>query len=181
MMTNNSTSQTLSERDLQPSENISADAATASDFTADATNVVVNIEQYRKARRTRETIRETPDWPGSVIVSVCEFLDLPNGWDTYKGQPLRPETGMFALKILNDVMHTRVPIPQLFPTAQGGIQIEWHQNDLDVELHVAAPYECELWYRIRSTDEEGSAPLTTDFSLLSEWVAKLRRPQAIAG
>ena len=54
---------------------------------------------------------------------------------------------MFVLSVLNDVMRTRTPIPQVVPSAGGGVQLEWHQKGIDLELHIAGPYQCELWFQ----------------------------------
>jgi hypothetical protein len=88
---------------------------------------------------------------------------LPDNWDSYGGRAPKPETGMFALKILNDVMDDRMPIPRIVPIATGGIQIEWHENGFDLELMIAAPDDCELWYENHRT----GASYAVSFPLVS--------------
>jgi hypothetical protein len=81
---------------------------------------------------------------------------------------------MFALQVQSSIMSESIPIPSIVPVSSGGVQFEWHQNDLDIELYVAAPFECEL-----SVDDHNSdAPsivisLKTDLSELSEQVRRL--------
>jgi hypothetical protein len=64
----------------------------------------------------------------------------------YRAPHIGFDTGMFALIVLNDVMRTHTPIPQVVPSGTGGVQLEWHQKGIDLELYIAAPYQCELWF-----------------------------------
>ncbi len=90
------------------------------------------------------------------------------GWDSYGAPRIGWDTGMFALSILNDVMRTRTPIPQVVPSGAGGVQIEWHQKGVDLELHITAPYECELWFQDHRQPMRPpiSVELTDNFSAL---------------
>jgi hypothetical protein len=166
--------QTFYGDDVRVDEHINQDAI-ASDYASE-TAAVVSMEPARRARRVNDLSR----WVGSVLPSIREFLELPKGWDSYQGQPLRHETGMFALQILYDLMSPRLPIPQVVPAPSGGLQFEWHQNDLDIELYVGAPYECEFHYHDHVTGEEDNIALTSDFSPLNRWMARLQEPPRVA-
>ncbi|MBM4018910.1 MAG: hypothetical protein FJ288_11375 [Planctomycetes bacterium] len=41
-----------------------------------------------------------------------------------------------ALNALMMVMESRSPAPTVVPTVEGGVQLEWHQNDIDLEVEV---------------------------------------------
>jgi hypothetical protein len=65
-------------------------------------------------------------------------------------------------------------LPSVVPISSGGVQFEWHQNGLDIELLVAAPYECELFvYDHNSREPPETIALKTDFSVLGEQVKRL--------
>jgi hypothetical protein len=98
---------------------------------------------------------------------------MPMGWDSYTGSPLRWDTGLFALKILNDIMRPKTPMPQVVPSSEGGVQLEWHVKDIDLELHVTAPYECELWFQDHRTGQQISADLSNDLAQLTEPILAL--------
>src|SRR5262245_46683650 len=89
--------------------------------------------------------RGKPAWQEEIVDLLCRFLQLPEDWDTYGGRPLRHDTAMFTLQVLNNIMTPATPVPHIVPIANGGVQVEWHQNSLDIELYVAAPYDCELF------------------------------------
>jgi hypothetical protein len=107
--------------------------------------------------------RRNPPWQNEVV----RLLQLPNGWDSYNGRPLRHDTGMFTLQLLNSVLLPSTSAPYIVPVADGGVQAEWHQNQLDIELYVSAPYACELTVIDHLQNTTETVPLTTNFDRLS--------------
>jgi hypothetical protein len=107
-------------------------------------------------------------WQIEVQSHLLKYVKMEKGWDSYGAPPVGWDTGMFALSILNDVMRTRTPIPQVVPSAAGGVQLEWHQKGIDLELHIAGPYRCELWFQDHQRPDEPtiSIELTDNFSAL---------------
>src|SRR5262249_2651943 len=89
----------------------------------------------------------TPRWEAVVVPALVKFAGLPIGWDSYGAPPPRRDAGLFALEILQSVMRPRTPPPQVIPSSAGGIQLEWHENGIDLELHITAPYQWELWFQ----------------------------------
>ena len=74
---------------------------------------------------------------------------------------------------MNGMMGPAIPSPYLVPVADGGIQIEWHQNRFDIELYIAAPYECELSVHDHISNEIKTFQLTSDFSPLKDALQEL--------
>jgi hypothetical protein len=99
-----------------------------------------------------------------------EFTRYAVGWDSYGAPPLRHDTANFALSVLNSIMKTQTPLPQVAPSSVGGVQLEWHEKGIDLELHFTAPYECDVWFR--DNQDAHTPPLSAklmdgDFSSLS--------------
>jgi hypothetical protein len=88
-----------------------------------------------------------------------EFTQYQVGWDSYNAPPLRHDTAGFALSVLNSIMNTRTPLPQVAPSSVGGVQLEWHEKGIDLELHIIAPYDCEVWFR--DNQDPNSQPMST--------------------
>jgi hypothetical protein len=107
-------------------------------------------------------------WQLEVQNHLLKYVKLQRGWDTYNAQQIGWDTGFFALSILNDFMRPRTPIPQVVPSAAGGVQLEWHQKGVDLELHITGPYQCELWFKDHQTPNQPpiSLELTDDYSAL---------------
>jgi hypothetical protein len=107
-------------------------------------------------------------WQIEVQSRLLQYAKMPKGWDSYGAPPVGWDAGMFALSILSDVMRTRTPIPQVVPSSAGGVQLEWHQKGIDLELHITRPYECEFWFQDHTRPHEPpiSLELTDDYSSL---------------
>jgi hypothetical protein len=118
-------------------------------------------------------LKRSKSWQSEILDTVCRYLRLPQGWDGYSGKPLRHETGMFALEVLNGMLGPSIPNPHIVPVGDGGVQIEWHENQFDIELYIAAPYDCELTVHDVCSGETQVTPLTSDFGPLATAVKNL--------
>jgi hypothetical protein len=112
-------------------------------------------------------LRRTNSWHQDIVDTLCRYLALPPNWDSYGGKPLRHDAGMFTLQVLNSVLGPSIPAPHIVPIPDGGVQVEWHQNQLDIELYIAAPYVCELTVNDLESGETKVFVLTSDFHHLN--------------
>lgn len=164
------TLQNLSDRDLEFED---------SPEVSEAASTVVSLLDARRRKPAsaagivHDTRSRKPAWEKEVVSALCRFLELPEGWDSYGGKPLRHDTGMFALQVLSDVMSESVPSPFVVPVSTGGVQFEWHQNDLDIELYIAAPYDSELSVHDLTSGEREVIRLTADFGALIRHLQRL--------
>ena len=119
----------------------------------------------------------TPDraWQAPILRKICQFLEMPAGWDGYKAPRIGHHTAMFALQILDKFMRPGVPSPNLVPSSVGGIQIEWHEKGIDFEIHVTAPYEAEYYFEDRKTGADYGDEITGDLANLITPFAALSR------
>jgi hypothetical protein len=115
-------------------------------------------------------------WHVEVVQKLLGLTRLGPNWDGYGAPPTKWDAGMFALNVLDQVMSERTPIPQVVPSSTGGVQLEWHERQMDIELHVDAPYACELWVRdLRSGRQDISIEISDDFSELQRAISTLTR------
>lgn len=63
--------------------------------------------------------------------ALVDLAALPPNWDTHGGAPI----GTQELRVA-EIMAT-VP-PRIVPTSRGGIQLEWHTGDWDIEIELVA-------------------------------------------
>jgi hypothetical protein len=129
-------------------------------------------EHYTKgaAQAARD---ERPQWLAPVRNTLLKYTELPQGWDSYSGQPLRSDVLVFALTMLNSVMQAKTPLPHLVPSSEGGLQIEWHEKGIDLEVYIAAPYRCEMWFEDHREGRRVSVELSNDFTALIDPIAKV--------
>lgn len=114
-------------------------------------------------------------WQIEVQNRLLKYAKMQEGWDSYGAPSVGWDTCMFVLNVLNDVMSPRTPVPQVVPSSVGGIQLEWHVKDIDLELHIAAPYQCEVWCQDRRAPAADplALELTDNFSDLLKPIALL--------
>lgn len=77
-------------------------------------------------------------WLPSIAQEVGQLLHdcrSPN-WDSYEAKAARPELAFSGLLLLSLLVDEKTPRPNVAPTNTGGIQIEWHVSDMDLELEV---------------------------------------------
>jgi hypothetical protein len=128
--------------------------------------------QYPTFRRHYEAHPEQK-WQLVVLTKILEYTNFAPDWDGYGSPSLKWDAGLFALAVLNQVMLRRTPIPQVVPAPGGGVQVEWHDRQLDIELHVRGPYDCELWIEDRRSGQTRSEELSSDFSHLQDAIKTL--------
>lgn len=115
-------------------------------------------------------------WQAQVLTRMTQLMALEQNWDSYGAPVIRRETGMFTLEILEKVMQPSTPCPDIVPTSAGGIQVEWHEKGIDLEFHVAAPYECELSFEDNlGVESPVSVELSSNIGALQTAVSVLTR------
>ena len=61
------------------------------------------------------------------------------------------------MTILSLVLDHRTPPPSVVPTWDGGVQVEWHRNGVDLEIEVGPLGEVEYFFKSPNLECEGQA------------------------
>jgi hypothetical protein len=72
----------------------------------------------------------------AVLDRMRSFLDLPEGWDSYGARPVNESTFRTAAQILCVTAIKDVVPPSVVPTSGGGVQLEWHTVNADLEFTI---------------------------------------------
>ncbi len=116
-------------------------------------------------------------WRDSVIKRLSELVALQPGWDGYAGVPVMFENAYFAMEVLAACCRGDDPTPQIVPGTNGDLQIEWHLEKGDIELHILAPNDVHAWHVDENTGFEGEEVLlTNDFIVVVRWIKNLTEP-----
>lgn len=118
-----------------------------------------------------------------VVQSRLEELvdDLRPGWDGYNGRPVSFLNASFALSMLSSICRPDTPAPQIVPGSDGDLQIEWHTDEVDIELAVRGPYVVNAWRWVVGDDPDGeSLELSQDFTEVANWVSEILEHQVAA-
>ncbi|KQW27042.1 hypothetical protein ASE36_18940 [Rhizobium sp. Root274] len=110
-----------------------------------------------------------------------DLIRLDVGWDGYRGQPVSFETANFAVRMLESILPSGAPAPQVIPGISGDVQIEWHTEAGDIELHVRRPNSVHAWRETDATGEDGEeVELTFDFRPIVSWIKQISEATADA-
>jgi hypothetical protein len=113
-------------------------------------------------------------WAKEVTERLNHICALPPGWDGYRGRPTRFDVAQFAISLLRRISQPHTPAPVIIPLSSGGLQIEWHHDEAQIELIIRAPYNVEVWTADPHADPDGQeVHLTTDFTSILPIIHKL--------
>jgi hypothetical protein len=69
-----------------------------------------------------------------AIEGAGSLLVLPFDWDRQGAPPIEPLTIQSALDALSLFMAQTSSLPAWTPTRDGGVQLDWHENGVDLEI-----------------------------------------------
>lgn len=136
-----------------------------------------NVVPILKFAKEANSASDSADiaWQAPALNSICRFLEMDEGWDSYGAKAIGKHTAMFTLEFMQQLMQPETPPPNIVPTSVGGIQLEWNKGNIDLEVHVRAPYEIEFLFSDESTGEDREGQVTDDFQTLSGFFAAISR------
>jgi hypothetical protein len=77
---------------------------------------------------------ELPGWIGPILRAVFRLESLPRNWDSYGAIPVQRRHTEAVLDFLGLVMTDDVELPEVVPLGDGGLQLEWRRDDLEVDF-----------------------------------------------
>ena len=84
-------------------------------------------------------VNRFPSWLLSTVDRIRELVMLPVGWDGHDGRPVDIDLAAFAVQFLLQMLEPDGPAPQIVPLSYGGIQLEWHEQGIDLDVEGDAP------------------------------------------
>lgn len=118
-----------------------------------------------------------PVWLEPVFKKLAELLDLPPNWDSYGAKPVNPETAVYAINLLFDVMNDEMPAPSVVPTNRGGVQLEWHTTRGDLEIEIEAPYKVGAFFEDTPRGESWEENRVIDLGKLQGALTRLAQTE----
>jgi len=80
-----------------------------------------------------------PTWLNATISKLEELLGLASGWDGHDGSAANPDIVNFTIHFLLETLDPAAPAPNIVPLSSGGVQLEWHDHYVDLEIEIEAP------------------------------------------
>lgn len=116
---------------------------------------------------------EGPLWLLEAAVRLETLSRLGPNWDSYGAPPLRHEAVRTAFDLLLALSDSSTPVPQIVPTVLGGIQFEWHQGGIDLEVEVLSQFRIGVFFEDFRTGEIHEEELMADLTPLVGWLRLL--------
>jgi hypothetical protein len=104
----------------------------------------MTFSQFVPSPRVGESIQS---WLAQAVQEVRTLCTLQPGWDSYAAREIRAEAAATAVELLQEAARLGCPRPSIVPMSRGGIQIEWHVRNMNIECTIpgeGAPVE--VWY-----------------------------------
>ncbi len=114
-----------------------------------------------------------PRWYRPAVARLKELLALQAGWDGHGGVPPRPDVARYCVQLMGRVLNPDTPPPQIIPLSHGGLQLEWHLGDVDLEIEVESPGSVSFLFGDRAAGTEIEDELENDLRPLDRFVARL--------
>ncbi len=95
-----------------------------------------------------------PSWVRPTIAAFNEIGSLPDNWDTYGGRAVKVERIEESFSLLRLVMQPNSPAPSVVPLSDGGVQVEWHRKQQDLEIVFPGIEDGLYLYSNRATGDE---------------------------
>ena len=103
--------------------------------------------------------REEPAWFEPVVKSLARLPWDDDNWND-DAKPTQPQAAARLLALLARILDDGTPPPTLVPTWRGGVQAEWHEKG--VYLEIESDPDGALEYYFESDAEEYEGPLTVE-------------------
>jgi hypothetical protein len=117
-----------------------------------------------------------PEWLSMTEEAIESLLTLPENWDSYGARAIESRAVRAAIELLRSIVQLDTPQPVVVPTNQGGIQIEWHTQGIDLEIEITAEREVRILYENPQENAEEEFELGSDLKPLTDLTAKVSHP-----
>ena len=102
---------------------------------------------------------DSPVWFEPTVAAAMFVRRLPENWDHRGARRVSVEVIRRAVSLLATTATYYTPAPDLVPTVNGGLQLEWHRSRMDIELEIRPDLSAELYWRDRLSELEGEEPV----------------------
>lgn len=110
-------------------------------------------------------------WRSVVGESAFRLRELRAGWDGPCSKPISRKVIYNAECLINEALRGSdlAVAPYLVPSGDGGIQIEWHERNGELELSISPYGEIYFWSRSHASGQEFEAEGERALAFFSRW------------
>lgn len=117
-------------------------------------------------------------WIKQTVLELAQLLWLPKDWNSDNPEKISPGAIEKILAILLSILDPDSSPPKVVPTSRGGVQVEWHQNGIDLEIEAFNSNKLEYFFSGPTGDKEGT--IGEDSSVLEPFKNFLKRTHTLS-
>jgi hypothetical protein len=117
-------------------------------------------------------------WVRSVEQRLNHLLALPRGWDGHGAPPPHMDALVATIGLLIATMSAETPVPAIFPTYEGGLQLAWHQGGIDLEIEIPPRSRYEVSF-YDDTDPDNELDLFASEDAIRDVLAEITRREFV--
>jgi len=95
-------------------------------------------------------------WFRQTVSELAKLSMLPRDWNSDNPARVNPKAIENILTLLLEILDSDSAPPVVVPTTRGGVQIEWHQNGIDLEIEAFNSSELEYYFSGPEGELEGT-------------------------
>ncbi|MDP2200825.1 MAG: hypothetical protein Q8K07_02310 [Methylicorpusculum sp.] len=156
------------------------------------TNVLTSSESIGRVARSfsatgvREQLEQTrspvisigkasiPKWLDQTTSKLYAILSLEDNWDSYGAKRISNRVADAATELLCNIMQANTPAPQVVPSANGSIQLEWHLAGVDLEIEVESANASKVFFEDSLNEESAwEGEISFDLTKLVDYISIL--------
>lgn len=134
----------------QNSTSVTHDTAAETDLTR-----TIDIRPTDGGRLRIGISGDPPSWFWRLLDRVKGLLELQPGWNGHSAAPVPGRAAATLLQMAASAFDETTPQPSITPLSSGGVQMEWHEPDIEIEVLIDAAGTAHVWYEDSRTGEEG--------------------------
>lgn len=116
-----------------------------------------------------------PLWLNESLDQIQDVLHLRDNWNSYGALSISIDAAYAALEILAEIAPLGAPTPSIVPTVDRGIQLEWHEDGIDLEIEVLSRSRAVVYFADPSSAEEWENDLDTKLVEVRRCLERLSR------
>ncbi len=113
-----------------------------------------------------------------LVERIGNLSQLPLDWDSYGAARIQPPAVWQAVRLLSEIMANDVPPPSIVPTSDGGLQLEWHQEEADLEMDVRPDLRVDIFLKMPK-DQTWEGPLANSRWRLQAFLQQIAERRSV--
>jgi hypothetical protein len=128
-------------------------------------------EIQREAESTAAITERLPGWANELTAELRRICLLPEKWDGDRAHRVRPEVARYLMSVLAQAMGQHTAAPSVAPLRDGGIQLSWYRNGVEIDLFFKKVGEVDgTFEEVNAGKEAVDKIFTNDLSDLRSWL-----------